>query len=77
MLQDKKSETDAERQKALLKRLVSELSAQHPDLYYQPTSLVARLIREQIEQGKTLNQDERKLMSRLKSRDIEVLLSLH
>ena len=75
MLHDKKSETDGERQKALLRRLVSELNSENPDLYYQPTSEVARLIQDRMKS--TLNGDERKLMSRLTQRDIEVLLSLH
>jgi len=77
MLQDKKSETDAERQKVLLRRLVSEVSRENPDLYYQPTSQVARLIRDRIAGGRSLNQEERALMQRLSSRDLEVLLSLH
>ncbi|MEO0945974.1 MAG: hypothetical protein AAFY06_14240 [Pseudomonadota bacterium] len=77
MLQDKKSETDAERQKVLLRRLVSELSGAYPDFYYQPTSQVARLVKEHISGGKALNADERKLMDPLSTRDIEVLLSLH
>ncbi|WP_282603672.1 hypothetical protein [Paracoccus sp. PARArs4] len=77
MLQDKKSETDAERQKVLLQRLVGTLSREYPELYYQPTSLVARLIRQRVADGTTLNGDERKLMERLTERDIEVLLSLH
>ena len=77
MLQDKKSETDAEKQKALLRRLVTEVSRESPDLYYQSTSQVARLIRDHIKNGRTLNADERKVMEPLSSRDLEVLLSLH
>jgi len=77
MLQDKKSETDAERQKVLLRRLVNEVSRENPELYYQSTSQVARLIRDRIADGRSLNQDERALMQRLSSRDLEVLLSLH
>ncbi|WP_341366676.1 hypothetical protein [Yoonia sp. BS5-3] len=77
MLQDKKSETDAEKQKVLLRRLVTEVSRENPDLYYQPTSQVARLIADHIKSGRTLNGDERKLMAGLGTRDLEVLLSLH
>lgn len=77
MLQDKKSETDAERQKVLLQRLVSELSGAYPDLYYQPTSQIARLLKERLSDNKTLNGEERQLMAPLSTRDIEVLLSLH
>lgn len=77
MLQDKKSETDAERKKVLLRRLLSDLSEANPDLYYQPTSAIARLLKDQISSGKMLNADDRKLMEPLSSRDLEVMLSLH
>lgn len=77
MLQDKKSETDAEKQKALLRRLVTEVSRAYPELYYQPTSQVARLIKRHIADTGTLNGDDRKLLNRLSNRDLEVLLSLH
>jgi len=77
MLQDKKSETDAERRKVLLRRLVAELSQSHPDLYYQSTSQISRLLKDHISSGKSLNGEDRKLMEPLSSRDLEVLLSLH
>ena len=77
MLQDKKSETDAEKQKVILTRLVKELSNSYPDLYYQSTTQIARLIRDLIDAGTALNGEERKVMERLGHRDIEVLLSLH
>ncbi|MEM0921613.1 MAG: hypothetical protein AAGI13_01115 [Pseudomonadota bacterium] len=77
MLQDKKSETDAEKQKALLRRLVQEMSRDYPDFYYQSTSQVARLIQRHIAESGKLNADEIKLTERLSQRDIEVLLSLH
>ena len=77
MLQDKKSDTDAEKQKTILRRLVEELNRSYPDLYYQPTSEVARLASQIIQDGHSLNADEKKLMARLSSRDIEILLSLH
>jgi hypothetical protein len=77
MLQDKREDLDAEKRKKLLWRLVAELSREMPDLYYQPTSEIARHIRLCIADGGKLNADERALMDRLGQRDIEVLLSLH
>ena len=77
MLQDKKSETDAERQKVILTRMVEELSREQPDLYYQSTSQIAQTIQARVAEGKTLNGDERKLMDGLTARDISVILSLH
>ncbi|MCH2096501.1 MAG: hypothetical protein MK160_15530 [Rhodobacteraceae bacterium] len=77
MLQDKKSETDSEKQKRILRRLLETLSHEVPELYYQPTSQVARLIQTRVHDGGSLNADERALMARLSTRDIEILLSLH
>jgi hypothetical protein len=77
MLQDRREDLDSEKRKKLLQRLVSELSREHPDLYYQPASEIARQIRSDIACGTKLNADERALMDRLSQRDIEMLLSLH
>ena len=77
MLQDKKSETDAERRKALLRRLLSDLSRSNPELYYQSTSQISRLLKDHISDGKSLNGEDRRLMEPLTCRDLEVLLSLH
>lgn len=77
MLQEKREDLDAEKQKKLLQRLVSDLSRENPDLYYQPASEIARQIRHRIADGTHLSSDERSLMARLGQRDIEVLLSLH
>ncbi|WP_226553059.1 MULTISPECIES: hypothetical protein [Celeribacter] len=77
MLQDKKSDLDSEKQKKILSRLVKVLSEEHPELYYQPTAEIAGLVMGMIEEGKSLNGEERHLMQRLSLRDIEVLLSLH
>ena len=77
MLQEKKIDTDAEKQKAILLRLIGDLSHQSPDLYYQPTNQIARMLEEQIRQGVQMNADEIELMKRLSNRDIEILISLH
>lgn len=77
MLQDKKSETDAEKQKVILRRLLEELNRDNPELYYQSTSQIARMIEQRIASGGTLNADELKLMEPLSSRDLEIMLSLH
>ncbi|MEM6303297.1 MAG: hypothetical protein AAF744_01160 [Pseudomonadota bacterium] len=77
MLQDKRSDLTAEKQKKLLTRLVSELSAKHGDLYYQPTSAIAMLVKGYIEKDAGLNADEHALVDHLSQRDLEVLLSLN
>ncbi|MCT8162126.1 hypothetical protein [Pseudoruegeria sp. SHC-113] len=77
MLQDKRSDLDAEKQKKLLQRLVGELSTLRPDLYYQPTSVIAEEMEAFIDGEAKLYAEERVLLKRLTKRDIEVLLSLH
>lgn len=77
MLQDKKSETDGEKQRALLRRLVEALGREQPDFYYQSAAQVARQLQQHMATPGILNDDERKLMAKLGQRDIEILLSLH
>ncbi|WP_460274663.1 hypothetical protein [Celeribacter sp. ULVN23_4] len=77
MLQDKRNELDAEKQKKTLTRLVTALSETNPELYYQSTSEIAGLLKDAIDEGKSLNGEERQLLQRLSLRDIEVMLSLH
>jgi len=77
MLQDKRSELDAERRKEVLTRMLQELSAEDPGLYYRATSDIAAQIRARIDDSKALNGEERSLLAPLTRRDIAVLLSLH
>ncbi len=77
MLQEKHGDLDAEKRKKLITRLLGDLSRSNPDLYYQPTSQIALQIKQQVDQGTNLNNDDRALLSPLSLRDIEVLLSLH
>lgn len=77
MLREKRQDLDAEKQKDLLQRLLSELTHSRPDLYYQATGEVARHLKDYSGDGATLNAEERALLERLSLRDIEVLLSLH
>lgn len=74
---EKRDELEAEKQKQLLTRLVQDLSQSHPDLYYQPTSQIALLLKKHIDSKTGLNVDEKSLMSGLSRRDIEVILSHH
>ncbi|WP_428527971.1 hypothetical protein [Roseibium sp.] len=77
MLQEKRGDLDAEKRKKLIVRLLEDLSSSNPDLYYQPTSQVAIQIKQNIDDGTNLNNDDRALLLPLTLRDIEVLLSLH
>jgi len=76
MLKEKKSDTDAEKQKVVLMRLISELSHKNPDLYYQPTNQIARVLEERIKKGVQMDATEIELMKKLDNRDIQILLSL-
>ncbi len=75
MLQDKRKDLDAEKQKKLVARLVADLSASRPDLYYQSTSEIARQLMEHIQSGADLLAEERTLLLRLNQRDLQVMLS--
>ena len=77
MLEDKRKDLDAERQRAILQRLVEELSATSPDLYYQSTSAIAAQIKGFIDEGAKLSVEERDLLKPLTQRDIEQRLSIH
>ncbi|MEM1387028.1 MAG: hypothetical protein AAF626_08785 [Pseudomonadota bacterium] len=77
MLEEKRKDLDSEKQKRLLRRLLEELSASDPNLYYGSTSDIALMIQDYIESDAKLAQEERALLARLSKRDIEVLLSLH
>lgn len=77
MLQEKRNDLDAEKQKKLLQRIVSDLSHSSPQFYYMATSEVARLIHKHIQDASNFNAEERKLLEPLSARDIEVVLSLN
>ncbi len=77
MLQDKRKDLDAEKQKDLLRRLVAEISRSDPDLYYRSTSEIAARLQKCISGEADLSADERALLERLNRRDLEILLSLH
>ena len=77
MLEDKRVDLVAEKQKTLLRRLVEELSRESGDIYYLPTAQIARVIMSYVADDAGLNADEKALLAGLSQRDIEVLLSLH
>ncbi|MEM7438236.1 MAG: hypothetical protein AAF393_01460 [Pseudomonadota bacterium] len=76
-LHEKRKDLDSEKQKALLRRLVAELSGMDPDFYYRPTAEIAQAIKTYISGSAKLVQEERALLDKLSVRDVEVLLSLH
>ena len=77
MLQEKRKDLDGERQKRLLRKLMSDLSHANPNVYYMDTAGIAQLIHETIKTGGRLSAEDRDVLKRLTPRDIEVLLSLH
>lgn len=77
MLQDKRTDLDAEKRRKLLDRMVAEVSRANPDLYYRSTSEVAVEIRRHIAEDAALNSAERELLEGLSAEDIQMILSLH
>ncbi|MEM9550864.1 MAG: hypothetical protein AAGA05_06800 [Pseudomonadota bacterium] len=76
MLQDKHAELLAEKRKNLLERLIVEVSRSGFDLYYAPTSQVARYLLDYARNTAKLNADELALLEGLDLRDVEVILSI-
>lgn len=77
MLEEKRKDLIAEKQRKLIASIVEELSRQSPEFYYQSTSAIAAQIQRQVKESKTLTQDDRALLAPLSQRDIEIRLSLH
>lgn len=76
MLQDKNSELLANKRKALLERLISEVSRSGYDLYYAPSSQVADYLLRYAKNDAKLNADELALLDGLSRRDIGIILSI-
>ncbi|SNS98687.1 hypothetical protein SAMN05421757_10517 [Tropicimonas sediminicola] len=77
MLEEKRKDLDTEKQKALLQRMLTELSRANPDLYYRSTSEIASYIERYVAEEASLLVEERALLERLNQRDIQILLSLN
>ncbi|MEL7106988.1 MAG: hypothetical protein AAGM21_13775 [Pseudomonadota bacterium] len=76
MLETNRKDLVSEKKKRVLQRLVGDLSARDPDLYYRSTSTVAAQIEGYIAKDAPLNGEEKALMANLTRRDIEVILSV-
>ncbi|MEM1234981.1 MAG: hypothetical protein AAGH70_12730 [Pseudomonadota bacterium] len=75
MLEDKRSDLESEKRKRVLQDIVQELSAEEPELYYQPTAVIAQMLHQRVQSGEGMTQDRTALLSPLSERDMEVLLS--
>ncbi|MEM1373743.1 MAG: hypothetical protein AAGF78_05095 [Pseudomonadota bacterium] len=76
MLEEKRSDLESEKRKRVLQDIVQELSAEEPELYYQSTNIIAKMIHQRIQSGEGMTQDRTALLGGLSDRDIEVLLSI-
>lgn len=76
-MEEMPEEVKSQKQKKLLLRLVRDLSRQHMDFYYQPTTEVAYALKTHIEKTSDLTQTERALLEPLSEYDIQILLSLN
>ncbi|MEM1380407.1 MAG: hypothetical protein AAGH41_07275 [Pseudomonadota bacterium] len=76
-MEEKRQDLAVEKQKKLLERLLSEVSSDHLDLYYRPTTEIAHILHQHIRGDAKLTVDERSLIEHLSQRDIQLRLSLH
>lgn len=77
MMEEKRQDLDAIKQKKLLEQMVVELSREHADFYYKPTVDIALALQDYIKHEAVLNQEERALLKSLSPRDIQLRLSLN
>ncbi|MEM9967352.1 MAG: hypothetical protein AAF755_04535 [Pseudomonadota bacterium] len=77
MLEEKRKDLEAEKQKKLLQRLLNELSRSAPDFYYRSTREIAGLIKTYGAKDADLFAEEKALLDKLTEEDIQVILSLH
>lgn len=75
-MEEKRKDLDAEKQKKLINKLVSDLSHSDPQLYYRPTIEIAMYLEKYIAGDNDLNADEIILLKKLSHRDIQTILSL-
>ena len=75
-MEDKREDLTSEKQRGLFERIVADLSASEPNFYYQSTSDIAYLIKDFVGSNKTLNVEDREILSPLTARDIQLLLSI-
>ena len=76
-MEEKREDLVSEQRKKLLHRLVEELSRENVDLYYKPTTEIASVLKNYIDDKTKLSVEERKLLEPLSRYDIQLLLSLH
>lgn len=62
----------------VIQRFLNKLTKQHPELYYAPTSQIAREIHKEIQNKlNTLDFEEQVQIKRLEVHDIEIILGFH
>lgn len=76
-MEEKQQDLKSVKQKVLIRRLVDELSHQHPDFYYLPTKEVAFAIKDYVKKEAKLTLDEKALIDPLSEDDIQIILSLN
>ena len=67
--------TQAERRRRVVKRSLEALMRSDPQLYYRPTSDVARAIHDDIGDRGGLSAEDREAVKGLSTRDIELILA--
>jgi BMFP domain-containing protein YqiC len=62
----------------IINGLLEQVMQKHPDLYYSPTTEVARMVHEQLQSTMSrLPIEDQMLMKKVSVRDVEIILSLN
>ncbi len=75
-MEEKEKDLVHSKRKALINKILSELSVEHRDLYYLPTVEISALVQERVASGK-LSKEDTELLNGLSIQDIQVLMSHH
>lgn len=76
-MEEKRADLKSQKQKDLLDKILSKLSADNPQIYYESTSQVAYQIEDYLKGDNDLSMEELELLSTLDAHDIQLILSLH
>ena len=76
-MEERREDLISEKRKKLLQSLLEELSREHPDFYYKPTTEIAFILKNYVDDKTKLSVEERQLLEPLSQHDIQVVLSLH
>jgi len=75
MIALEKTDTETNKKKDIINRIVSKLFSENEGLYYSPTDDIAVLVKERIQNNIYVSREEKDLFAGTSARDIKILMS--